>query len=99
MKAEQGEVVAQLHCLDGVLLLFGEKNTEKQENVVNLSTVRTQTQGGRSEYLLLLRQTARKTTITMRNCSHMSKPAELQRKLHGSGVRGCKTLANMLLKQ
>lgn len=40
MEAEQGEVVAQLHCLDGILLLL--IRIRKHVNVVNLSTVSPQ---------------------------------------------------------
>lgn len=41
MKAEQGEVVPQLHCLDGVLLLLTIR-IRKQMIVVNLPTVSPQ---------------------------------------------------------
>lgn len=40
MKAEEGEVVAQLHCLDGVLLLL--IRIRRHVNVVNLSTASLQ---------------------------------------------------------
>lgn len=103
MKAEEGEVVAQLHCLDGVLLLLARRNKN-----VNVSTVRPRTEGRKSEYLQLLRQTVFKYTEVFQNHNNLeelrshdgasratteTKPMPIPLNVY-SGARGCETLAN-----
>lgn len=102
MKAEEGEVVAQLHCLDGVLLLLTRRNKN-----VNVSTVRSQTEGRKSEYLQLRRTVFKYIDMFQNHNNHeelrshasasraTTETSRWQIPLNVySGVRGCKTLAN-----
>lgn len=70
MKAEEGEVVAQLHGLDGVLLLWTRiRKRVKCGELVSFQSSAPSLKAG----------AATQTTNSMRKKSHMTNPAEMQR--------------------